>query len=352
MRTTTHHTRVVQVLTFALILSAGCVDVTIRGCNVANMSSNSYGLQYSMVTPSDCPVPIASRGEGKYTGAHVADANGQMRFAQVRVRNSQNQALTANLGTYQQDSQGTYQVTLEVAYPAATGVLWVFPPPGTELAEGFDDYGRFDSGVTWGSWLTGGEVQIRYKTASVNASIAGPDVPLRNTVQSWSVQASGGASPYDVTWYRNGQLVGTGPTYSASTGSAEFGLRAEVQDQTWSIRTTDYWVEVDGVRGAVSGPATVYSSQSGGTWTATGRGGYGPYTYDWYRDRDGEAPLSLGSGNSYSGYPAEGPSTLRVVIRDSAGKVNEASLGVIGIGNPNEYGGCEPVPPAITCIGG
>lgn len=345
MRIASSRALALQGITYALILS-GCAEVKIRECTVRNMSTNSFGLQYSMVTPSDCPVPVAARGEQKYTGAHVADPNGQMRHARVSVTNSLGQPLTANFAFYQQDSRFAWFVTLDVAYPAATGSQAVFPPPGADLSQNFSDYGRFDSGVTFGKWLTGGEIEISYKTAAVLASISGPDVPLNNTVQTWSVAASGGASPYDITWYRNGQLVGTGSTYSASTGAAEFGLRAEVKDQTWSIRTADYWIDVDGVRGTLSGPRTVYSSSGGGTWTASGRGGYEPYTYEWYLDDAVGSPVWLGSGAIYSGYPAEGSSTLRVVIRDTAGKAYQVSLPIVGIG---QAGGCEPVPPAITC---
>jgi hypothetical protein len=332
----------------ASILSA-CGEPTVRGCPVEDASDGLHNLQTQMVLPSDCPVSLSRIGEVKYTGARVLDPNHYMNDGRTTVTNSANELEMRVDAKYQEDVFDGWSIIMEAYYPAATGFYSNWPNYGEQLSGSADDYGLFQSGPYSGWWEAYARVQITYKRSAALASVSGPDVPLSNTSGTWTAGASGGTAPYTYAWYRNGQLVSNGSSYSASTGSAEFGLRLEVTDQTWSVATKDFWVDVDGIRASLSGPRIVYSSEGGGTWTVTGRGGYTPYVYNWSWEGADGTTVNLGSGASYSGYPAEGDGVLYVTMTDAHGRTNSQSISVLGIGNPYEQGGCEPVPPAFTC---
>jgi len=333
-------------LTVGLLLACG--DASIRNCPLQASSNTALGLQYEMVLPSNCPVPLSAYGEAKYTGANIIDPNYYMKVAKVTVENTYGQVKAADLAFYEYDFNDQWSVIVETYYPAATaGAGNVLPPSGQSVA--YYDDGIFESGPQFGYYPAWGQLRITYISASVHAAIAGPDVPLSNTSSTWSVDASGGTTPYSYNWYRNGQLVATGPSYTASVGTAEFGLRAEVTDQTLSSRTADFWVQVDGVRANLSGPGFSYASQGGATWTATARGGYAPYTYSWYVvNADGsQTELGSTSSSSWSGYPGEGLRELGVRVQDSHGASFSTTMEVSGFGDGGE--GCQPVPPQLIC---
>lgn len=334
-------------LAVLVLFNGGCQLPTIRGCDVVSTSGNSFDLQYSMVIPSDCPVPLTSYGELKFTGASVTDPNGVMEELEVAVYNTNGSFVNSRLVKYRERGDGSRSGIADVVYPAGTAGQKRFANPAPGQPSPFYDDGVFSSGRS-GQVLVTGDLRITYKGASVDADIIGPDVPLRNTTATWSATASGGSAPYTYEWYRNGQLVGTGASYTASTGLSEFGMRVQVTDQTWSIRTADYWVDVDGVRVSIEGPGLSYASQGGATWTAAGRGGYLPYSFEWYVEDDTGQLIHLGSGSSFSGYPGQGARILHLVLTDSRGRTYETQREVDGIGSGNG-GSCDPVPPAIVC---
>jgi hypothetical protein len=140
-------------------------------------------------------------------------------------------------------------------------------------------------------------------------------------------------------WYRDGQLVSSAASYTANVGDYQFGLRVQVTDQTTASRWADYWVDVNGVRAEISGPSAVYFQQGGGTWTVSGRGGYPPYSFDWYTDDGYGQRYWVGSGSSWSGYPGDGDRYLVVEMRDSRGALYSASKWVQGLNPP----GCGPI---------
>ena len=345
MRSLTAHSACTATLAAFLILSSACSDLTVRDCDLVASSGTSVGLQYSMVLPSNCPVDLGLYGEAKYTGAHVRDPNFYMYVLRLLVYNTNSVVVANNVAFYQNDIRDGYSATVEVEYPAATAGGSNVPPPAGQSIAYYDD-GVFESGPSFGDYPAWGRLRITYRSAPVLASIGGADVPLSNTTATWTADASGGTSPYSYDWYRNGQYVGTGSSYTAATGSAEFGLRVEVRDQTWSTRAADFWVDVDGVRATISGPQLSYASEGGATWTVSGRGGYTPYTFHWYADDDVGGSVDLGTGTTFSGYPGQGNQQLRVVMTDSQGRTYQALKAVTGIGGG---GGCDPTPPAITC---
>jgi hypothetical protein len=173
-------------------------------------------------------------------------------------------------------------------------------------------------------------------------------LPLRNTAASWTCTGSGGAAPYTYRWYRNGQLVSQTSSYATTVDTADFGLRAEATDANGVVGYLDMLVDVDGIRGTISGPNIVYYSQGGGTWTASGRGGANSYVFDWYTWDDMSTTWQwVGSGSSWTGYPGEGNTEVLLKTTNGTPEHNDIARPVTGIGNES----CAPVPPAVTCEG-
>jgi hypothetical protein len=296
-------------------------------------SSNPYQLDWAGYIPANCPVPLGQVGERKRVGADVFDKGTQEFFyIEVLVRNLDGQiprgdgprGLASIVDRFFGD-----MASPRLEYEAATA--------------GYIDYGHFS--VLRGDFThfpddPQAKLKIEYTNSTMMASIQGTTVPHSTTTQMWAAGVSGGASPYTYAWYRDGALVSTGSSYTGAVGTTNFGLKVHVTDQTQSTRVAEMRTQVDGVLTSVSGPGLVYSSQGGGTWTASGEGGYAPYTFDWYVDG-----VHRGNGSSWSGYPGEGEKELWVHMRDTRGATTRANTYVQGIGNET----CEPVPPAVIC---
>lgn len=172
-------------------------------------------------------------------------------------------------------------------------------------------------------------------------TIGGDAIPLGNTSASWSISSRNGGHPHTYQWYRSGAPVGTGTSYTADVGTSDFTLRVDGRDVYDRTASAVMRVDVDGLSVALSGPSLVYSSEGGGSWSASTRGGYGPYTYHWYVDDD-----LFGSGETVDGYVGEGPHSLKVTVTDSRGNSNSAWMSVSGIGNQT----CEPPPGQLACV--
>lgn len=309
---------------------AACGDV-IRNCPVIGKdpSSNIYNLDYRLIIPADCPVPLANPGnEKKYAAAKLFDL-GEVDFyyASVKVKNSKGETVandaTLFFGTIAEPSD---------EYIAATG------------RKTFDDY---DVGI-FRAWSQDsrksayGETKLTYQESSLATKLTGTMIPSPSTTHTWDAPTSGGTPGYMYQWYRDGNPVGNGSSYTGDAGTTDFDLRVEVTDQTWSTKAAVLAVDVGGVAASIDGPTLVYASQGGGNWTANGLGGTGSYTFDWYLDEQW-----VGTGQAWSGYTGEGGHNLQVQIRDAAGAFDSHSIFVTGIGSGD--GTCDPVPPAVTC---
>jgi hypothetical protein len=332
------------------MLALDCRDITIRNCQrVGGVDQNLWDLDYSFQIPSNCPVPLGGVGEWKDAGAEIIDnAPFDFRFAEVYVRSSDGSPRAYGINTFSELATYAYSL-VATGYSAAQGCNCVTFPSNTAdgalLPSRFFDYGTFNATNFSGSLEAWSEIEISYSKSSMILAVSGPDVPLGNATGTWNAPTSGGSEPYTYQWYRNGELVGTASSYTTNVGSDGFGLRVWATDQTQSTRWADYWVDVDGVRVAVTGPSTVYASQNGGTWTASGRGGYQPYTFDWFiEDSDGNSEY-VGSGQSWSGYPGAGSRRVRARLTDSHGALHDSFELVTGIGDEQ----CQPQPPAVTC---
>lgn len=317
----------------SLVLGA-CRDAKIMNCKVSEMpSSNPYQLDWAGYIPSSCPVSLGQPGETKTVGADVFDKGTQeFFFIEVNVRNGYGQIPPGNghngLASTIQPFFGN-KASPRLNYAAATA--------GTIDRGSFEvlrhNFGQYEDDPR-------ATLEITYTSSHMVTIIQGPTVPQSNTTQMWTAGVSGGASPYTYAWYRDGTLVSMGSSYTGAVGTTDFGLKLHVTDHTQSTRVVEMRTQVDGVLTSVSGPTLVYSSQGGGTWTASGEGGYPPYTFDWYVDG-----VHRGNGSSWSGYPGEGQKELWVDMRDTRGATTRANTYVQGIGNET----CEPVPPAVTC---
>jgi len=323
----------------AVVALPACDDPTPRNCEVVSKrGSDIYNIKYELVLPADCPVPLGLVGEEKRAGARIFDEGARdFSYAEVQMSNSDLKFLVSRLFRFVSDDQGRYGAVPRTDYPAGTG-----SHGGNNLNQKFD-YGFF--AVTNSSTGTGtndpyGELKITYKFSGMFASMSGATIPLSNTTETWTVNVSGGVSPYTYNWFRDGALVGTGSSYTGSVGTQDINLLAEVTDAAMVVRKAVIPVDVDGVLASINGPSVVWYSEGGGTWTASGQGGYLPYSFDWYI-----GDQWVGSGASWSGYPGEGNQHLGVRIRDTSGSSHSTYMDVYGSGNDT----CAPVPPAILC---
>lgn len=303
----------------------------IRNCPVIghNGGADLYSLEFDLIVPADCPVPLAEPGtEKKYAAAKLTDL-GEVDFAWVstKVRNSSGQKVAEHVdpffGRFAEPS---------AEYKAATGTSQ------------FNDYDKvtFFAYSATGDKNATGETKITYQQSSLKTQLNGTSNPAPQSTHTWYAPTSGGYPGYMYQWYRDGNPVGNGSTYTGDVGTTDFDLRVEVTDQTWSTRAAVLMVDVGGVLTTINGPSHVYASQNGGTWTASGNGGTGSYTFNWYLEDQW-----VGSGNSWSGYPGQGSHTLQVRMTDSSGAFASQSIFVEGFGSGD--GTCDPVPPQLTC---
>jgi hypothetical protein len=300
--------------------AGGCDAPDTRNCPlVASNGSDQYLLDYELLIPSNCPVPLGSVGEWKRAGANVFDYGVRdFRYAQVYVQNSDGAFMNQELDFFR--DFGEYSLAQpSTVYPAGTGGT------GFDLSKRYD-FGWFFATNNPAGGTTAdpyGQIRITYVQSAMANVIEGNAIPPRNSTATWRAAATGGTSPYNYYWYRDGALVGTSEYYTGATGTENFGLRAVVVDQTMTERTAVFPVDVGGALVYVDGPDVAYLYTydpfiSNATWTAVVTGGTAPFTYRWYRD----------------GYPTGGNTAshtehidervdfrMRVVVQDATGKI-------------------------------
>jgi hypothetical protein len=191
------------------------------------------------------------------------------------------------------------------------------------------------------------EVQVNYAQdqSAARVTAVGDEIPLQNSSATYGAISPSAGRPHTFNWYRNGAWVGSGPSYTAAAGSADFDLRVDMSDGYGRTASNTLHVDVDGVRVAsFTGPAEVWASAGGGTWTATARGGSGPYTFNWYVDN-----RWVGSGSSWTGYRVgqEGWFNLRVDVANANGATHSQGMDILQMGTGS--GGCDPQPGQDAC---
>jgi hypothetical protein len=68
-------------------------------------------------------------------------------------------------------------------------------------------------------------------------SWAGATTPYEYTDAAWEAWPAYGKAPYTFSWYRNGTLVATGPSYAANVGGIDFQLRIDGTDALGATAT-------------------------------------------------------------------------------------------------------------------
>lgn len=303
-----------------LVLGRGACDVDTRNCQLeATNGSDEYLLEYELLIPSDCPVPLGSPGEWKRAGARVLDyGNRDFAYAQVRVENSDGWRVGNQTALFRTVGEAGFAEPA-TEYQAGTGGSL-----GTPLDRRYD-YGLFfatnnpGGGTTFDPYA---EVKITYAGSAITNVIDGTSIPPRNSTASWGAAVTGGTPPYSFYWYRDGVLVGNSQYYTGPTGTENFWLRVAVVDQTMTERVAVMPVDVGGVLARIDGPQEGYvytdgSQSSSATWTAAVQGGTPPFTYQWYRDG---SPTGNGTSSHSEFFAGPGSFTLGVEVRDATGK--------------------------------
>jgi hypothetical protein len=312
----------------------GCDDY-VRNCPIIGRdpATNLYNLDYELLIPADCPVPLATPGsEEKYAAARILDLNtADMTYASVEVENSKGDRKAYELVVFLGPA-GLRFAEPRAKYVAATGTQTF----------GDHDVAKFRALSQSGDKAAFGGTKITYQQTTMATKLTGENIPQPNTSHTWHAPVTGGYPGFTYQWYRDGNPVGNGSSYTGTVGTSDTNLRVEVTDQTWSMVAAVLAVDVGGIEASIDGPSLVYSSQGGGEWSVTVRGGTGSYTYQWFLDGQ-----YVADGPAFGGYPGEGTHRLDVRVTDSAGAVDAGSFFVNGIGSGN--GTCEPVPPALTC---
>lgn len=192
------------------------------------------------------------------------------------------------------------------------------------------------------------ELKVDYTkdAASARVTVVGDEIPLQNAQVTYGALSPSAGRPHTFYWYRDGVWAGSGSTYAAATGTADFDLRVDMSDGYGRTASGTLHVDVDGVRiASFDGPSAVWASEGGGTWTATSRGGSQPHTFNWYVDGEW-----VGSGESWSGYRPgrEGAFVLRVEVANASGAASSASRDITQVGTGS--GGCDPPPGELACV--
>lgn len=279
-----------------------------HGCDVHRNSGFRDGeLELVHSEPVECPIPIYSVGERVSSAGDLYDYREKWLDGLHDVTTSTDPyyPIASDSDLFHEMLGTTARVArLFVSYRAATGRGYV----------GDYDIGSF----TARAGLLRSSLALKYDTKSpqpLRVTLDGSRNPYGGSVQTWTAAGSGGVEPYRMEWYRSGTPVGSGTSYSASVGTADFPLRVEISDVYGRTAAGFMQVDVDGVLALYTGPTEISPTESV-TWTATPSGGFGPYRYDWYEDGEWVA-----DGQSYtsSGYPAWSTFNLRVQITDSRG---------------------------------
>ncbi|HEX8454803.1 MAG TPA: hypothetical protein VF647_22185 [Longimicrobium sp.] len=309
-------------------------DDEIANCAVSQENAGLYELEFELVIPAECPVPLANPGiEKKYAAAKIWDRGTEdMYYASVKVRNSAGKEVESELTIFLRDFVGNRYAVPRAEFVAASGA-------GTFTDT---DLVTFHASSQTGNKLAQGRTTLRYRQTTLSTRLVGEKIPPPNTTQTWSAPVTGGYPGFTYAWYRDGMLVGSSPTYTGTVGTGDSNLRVEVTDQTWSTVAAVLSLNVGGIEATIDGPTVVYASQGAQTWSATARGGTGTYTFDWYLD-----DIYAGSGITWSSYPGENWHRLEVRAQDSAGEFDAHALNVHGFGDNDP--GCQPVPPQLTC---
>lgn len=97
-----------------------------------------------------------------------------------------------------------------------------------------DAYGRTASG------------HLTVDVDGIAVQLDGPQRVFAWDPATWTAWVRGGYTPHDVRWYKNGQYVGSGTSYSTDNpGTFDFNLRADVTDGHGTFASQSIFVDVE-----------------------------------------------------------------------------------------------------------
>ena len=180
------------------------------------------------------------------------------------------------------------------------------------------------------------------------ASLSGGSSPVcYNAIPAtFTTTAGGGNGSYTYLWYKNGTSTGTTTsTYSPGALTSTSTIYCAVTSGSCgTTNTSSYTVTVDGALSASQsgGTTPVCYNTAPGTFTATGSGGTGSYTYLWYLNG---AATSTTSSTYAPGNLTATSSIYCAVTSGSCGTVNTtaSTIAVDGSLSASQSGGTTPV---------
>ena len=186
--------------------------------------------------------------------------------------------------------------------------------------------------------------------ANLTASISGGTTPIcyNTSPGTFTVTGAGGNGTYTYQWYNGAGSIGgaTASTYAPGNLTASDAYHASVTSGTCgTVATSSSPVSVDANLTATisGGTSPVCYNSSPGTFTATGSGGTGSYTYQWY---NGGGSISGATASTYS------PGNLTIsdlyhasVTSGSCGTVSTTTTNIVVDGNltASISGGNSPI---------
>ena len=166
--------------------------------------------------------------------------------------------------------------------------------------------------------------------ANLTATISGGTSPVcYNTSPGiFTAAGGGGAGTYTYLWYKNGVSTGvTTQTYNPGNLTANTTVYCAVSSgNCGTVNTTSTAITVDGNLTATisGGTSPVCSNTSPGTFTATGTGGTGAYTYLWYANG-----ISTGvTAKTYSPTLSANTSIYCAITSGTCGTVNTSTTAI------------------------
>lgn len=190
-----------------------------HGCPVETFGGwRNYQLSLEHSEPRTCPYFLEAPGTPVTTGGTIIDG-GLSRdafHADLQVVSSSNELRNEKRAYFKAVSGGRWAAELYVDYRAG------LPGLAPDLAL-FDVFQENDF------HLGSARMRITY-TDAVQAEISGPAMVWSGESYTWTAAVSQGVAPFTYRWYRDWDLVGTGPSYSEDSAGSDMTLRLDVVD--------------------------------------------------------------------------------------------------------------------------
>ena len=302
-------------------------------------SGGSDGYTYSWTinsnqvsTSGDFSYSFSSSGSYTVT-VTVTDGVGQTASASVSITVNPNP--TISISSSQNPTDAGNSVTFSSSESGGTGTItYAWYVNGASEGSGVQLSYTFSSSGTYEIKLTvtdvDGHTVSAYLNETVNVdptiSISSSQDPtdVGNTV-TFSSTASGGTTSYNYTWYVNSVVVGYSSSYTASFASSGSNtIKVVLKDAVGNTVSASLTETVN------SDPSVTISSSQNPTdigntvtFTASGSGGTGSYTYQWYLNG---AAVSGATSSSYStSFSSSGTDSLYVVLTDGVSNTAQSS---------------------------